>query len=81
MGLFFSHVLHDVLTVSFNKMLAVLLLLDEDCGMHCIDMLESLVLCELRACYGIGEMGEAVFDILVIGYGTGAKAYISIRKP
>ena len=48
--------------------------------MHCSGMLESLVSCELKVCRGVGEVGEAVFDILVIGYSTGTKAFISIRE-
>ncbi len=56
-------------------MLAVLLLPDENCEVHCIGMLESLVLCELRVCCGISKVGEAIFDILVIGYSTGTKAF------
>ena len=48
--------------------------------MHCSSMLESLISCELRVCHGVGEKGEAVFDILAIGYNTVAKAFISIRE-
>ena len=75
-----SHVLYNVLTIQFVEVLAVLLYPGKDCGVHCGGMLESLTLCELGVCCGISEMDEAVVDILVVGYSTRAKAFVSIRK-
>ena len=49
-----SHVLYNVLTVQFVKVLAVLLYPGEDCGVHCGSMLEGFLLCELCICRSIG---------------------------